>query len=35
MNTIKPELCWLTDPTVFAVNRLAAHSAHICSRPAA
>ena len=34
MNTIKPELCWLTDPTVFAVNRLDAHSDHICYRTA-
>lgn len=34
MNTIKPELRWLTDPTVFAVNRLDAHSDHICYRTA-
>lgn len=25
-----PELNWLTDPTVFAVNRLDAHSDHVC-----
>lgn len=24
-----PELNWLTDPTVFAVNRLDAHSDHV------
>lgn len=29
---MKPELNWLTDPTVFAVNRLDAHSDHICYR---
>ena len=27
-----PELNWLTDPTVFAVNRLDAHSDHVCYR---
>ena len=27
-----PELKWLTDPTVFAVNRLDAHSDHVCYR---
>ena len=32
MNDRKPELCWLTDPTVFAVNRLDAHSDHVCYR---
>ncbi|MGN0686013.1 MAG: glycoside hydrolase family 2 TIM barrel-domain containing protein [Gemmiger sp.] len=32
MNTTKPELCWLTDPTVFAVNRLDAHSDHVAYR---
>lgn len=26
------DLHWLTDPTVFAVNRLDAHSDHICYR---
>ena len=25
-----PELNWLADPTVFAVNRLDAHSDHVC-----
>ncbi|EFB75228.1 glycoside hydrolase family 2 TIM barrel-domain containing protein [Subdoligranulum variabile] len=35
MKTTKPELSWLTDPQVFAVNRLAAHSDHICYRTAA
>ena len=34
MNASKPELNWLTDPTVFAVNRLAAHSDHVCYRTA-
>lgn len=34
MNAAKPELNWLTDPTVFAVNRLDAHSDHICYRTA-
>ena len=29
-----PELNWLTDPTVFAVNRLDAHSDHICYKTA-
>lgn len=29
---MNPELNWLTDPTVFAVNRLAAHSDHVCYR---
>ena len=32
MPTIKPELRWLTDPTVFAVNRLDAHSDHVAYR---
>ena len=32
MNATKPELGWLTDPRVFAVNRLKAHSDHICYR---
>ena len=27
-----PELRWLSDPTVFAVNRLDAHSDHLCCR---
>ena len=27
-----PELNWLSDPTVFAVNRLDAHSDHVCYR---
>ena len=27
-----PDLKWLTDPTVFAVNRLDAHSDHVCYR---
>ena len=35
MKTTQPELRWLTDPQVFAVNRLAAHSDHICYRTAA
>ena len=35
MKTTQPELRWLTDPRVFAVNRLAAHSDHICYRTAA
>ena len=30
-----PELRWLSDPTVFAVNRLDAHSDHVCYRSAA
>ena len=34
MNASKPELNWLTDPAVFAVNRLAAHSDHVCYRTA-
>ena len=29
---MNPELRWLSDPTVFAVNRLAAHSDHVCYR---
>ena len=29
MNAKEPQLCWLTDPTVFAVNRLDAHSDHV------
>ena len=32
MNAKEPQLCWLTDPTVFAVNRLDAHSDHVCYR---
>ena len=28
MHVTKPKLSWLEDPTVFAVNRLAAHSDH-------
>lgn len=27
-----PELNWLSDPTVFAMNRLDAHSDHVCYR---
>ena len=27
-----PDLKWLTDPTVFSVNRLDAHSDHVCYR---
>ena len=27
---MQPALNWLTDPTVFRVNRLDAHSDHIC-----
>ncbi|MDY5783396.1 MAG: beta-galactosidase, partial [Gemmiger sp.] len=30
-----PDLGWLSDPTVFAVNRLDAHSDHVCYRTAA
>ena len=30
---MKPTLQWLTDPTVFQVNRLAAHSDHVCFAP--
>ena len=33
--TMPPELRWLSDPTVFAVNRLDAHSDHVCYRSAA
>lgn len=33
--TMFPELRWLSDPTVFAVNRLDAHSDHVCCRSAA
>ena len=29
---MKPKLDWLTDPTVFEVNRLDAHSDHVCYR---
>ena len=32
MPSIKPELRWLTDPTVFAVNQLDAHSDHVAYR---
>lgn len=32
--TMPPELRWLSDPTVFAVNRLDAHSDHVCYRSA-
>ena len=28
MTPTTPSLSWLSDPTVFAVNRLPAHSAH-------
>ena len=34
MNPTTPSLAWLSDPTVFAVNRLDAHSDHICYRNA-
>lgn len=34
MDTQTPQLSWLTDPTVFAVNRLDAHSDHVCYRTA-
>lgn len=34
MNNPQPDLRWLTDPTVFAVNRLDAHSDHVCYRTA-
>ena len=27
---MRAELSWLTDPTVFRVNRLDAHSDHVC-----
>lgn len=27
---MQAELKWLTDPTVFRVNRLDAHSGHVC-----
>ena len=30
-----PDLNWLTDPTVFQVNRLAPHSDHVCYATAA
>lgn len=33
--TMPPELRWLSDPTVFVVNRLDAHSDHVCYRSAA
>lgn len=32
MTAKEPKLCWLTDPTVFAVNRLDAHSDHVAYR---
>ena len=34
MSVTSPDLRWLTDPTVFAVNRLDAHSDHTCYRTA-
>ena len=34
MPVTSPDLRWLTDPTVFAVNRLDAHSDHLCCRTA-
>ena len=34
MSVTSPDLRWLTDPTVFAVNRLDAHSDHLCCRTA-
>ena len=34
MPVASPDLRWLTDPTVFAVNRLDAHSDHVCYRTA-
>lgn len=34
MPVTSPDLRWLTDPTVFAVNRLDAHSDHVCYRTA-
>ena len=30
---MEPSLHWLTDPTVFAVNRLPAHSDHVAFGP--
>lgn len=34
MKTTTPDLRWLSDPTVFRVNRLDAHSDHVCYRTA-
>ena len=34
MNATRPDLAWLADPAVFAVNRLDAHSDHVCYRTA-
>ena len=31
---MQADLNWLTDPTVFRVNRLDAHSDHVCSASA-
>ena len=32
MKAVTPDLAWLTDPRIFAVNRLDAHSDHVCYR---